>query len=186
MDKAQLDPLAEIFIESYLDTATFSRMFKEEHDQPPTVLAKAHHFRSVVQAVLRRERRYDLSQDFMEFGRVEVTDHIAGRAYLLRSYSAIAVETAKRGQRETLFHDTDFTASDVTMLVYRFDKPGLDLSVAGTRRNGSKWRLQPVGVPVYVGTWPYHIPTPPSFDQEEEDAFNDVGDIDIDGEVDEQ
>lgn len=175
MDKAQLDPVAELLVPAYLDTASYSRQFRDDHGSPPTLFASVHHMRSVVQARVNRGDQFDLYPDYSEFGRVQVFDVNGTRSYLLRSDGAVSIERAK--QQGTLFDPGKYLRSDVILVAYTFHKEGMDLSVAGTRQQVGSRRLQPSGTPTFVGTWPYSTGTASSFDQGEGDAFDELGDL---------
>lgn len=186
MDKSEFDPLAQLLLTAYLETAGHSRALNDEYGQPPTVMLKAHHLRYVLQTMLDGHSRYRLTREFIEFGRVQVYDRQAGQHYLLRSNSAMHVDNAKRAQKETLFDTASFEQSDVKLLVYRFARSEMELLVSSARRmNGSRWKLQAVGVPSPMGMWPYEAAAGGTFDQQVEDPFLDLGDLDIDDEDDE-
>lgn len=117
---------------------------------------------------------------------MQVYDRQVGQHYLLRSNSALHVDNAKRAQKETLFDTASFERSDVKLLVYRFARSEMELLVSSARRmNGSRWNLQAVGVPSPIGMWPYEAAAEGTFDQQVEDPFLDLGDLDIDDEDDE-
>ncbi len=179
MDRDQLTPLAEILVPAYLDTAGYSQQFREDHGVPPTLFAKVHHMRSIVQARVTTGEMFTLEPAYSEFGRVQVSDTDA-RCYLLRSNGAVTIEQAKR--QESLFDAAKFLRSDVTLVVYHFHDAGMDLSVAGTRRRSGSQRLEPSGTPMFVGTWPYSTGGPLPFDQGEGDAFDELGDLPDEGE----
>ena len=61
MDAAELDPFARIMVSSYLATSVYSRNFGNEWGSPPTIVSKAHHFRSVVQAQVTGSTQYQLA-----------------------------------------------------------------------------------------------------------------------------
>lgn len=172
MDRAELDPIAEILLQSYLGTATYSRSFNDEHQQPPTVAAKAHHLRSVAQALINQNNRLELDPEYAEFGRLAFVDHLTGQSFLVRSNAAVTIEG---GVQARLFDLNPYLTSVVTLLVYRFQESGLDLSYSGTRQVRGRRRLVPSGAPEYVGTWPYTTSTPPPFDQGPGAAWDDLG-----------
>jgi len=182
VNRTQLDPVADILIAAYLETASYSRRFRDEHDQPPTLLSKVHHMRSVAQATLNSSDRYDLGAMFVEFSRVEFEDGNTGRRYLLRSDGALAIERKMR-QRETIFDAAMYLDSPVALLVYNFHKVGLDLSVAGTRQAVGSKRLEPTGTPTFIAMWPYaNGDTPSAFDQGKGDPFGELGGVEDLGE----
>ena len=176
MDTTRLDPLAEILIPAFLDVPTYSRRFRDEHGQPPTAAAKVHHMRSVAQAMVNASDRLMLAEPYTEFGRVEVEDTELDRTYLIRSDSAVTIERRLR-QDAALFDSAKYLDTEIVLLVFKFHAGGLDLSEAGTRRKAGRYRLEPTGVPSYVGTWPYSLGGPSPFDQGSTDAFDDLGDI---------
>src|SRR4051812_28466568 len=119
MDQAQLDPIAEILVQSYLDTVSYRRLFRDEHGQPPTVAAQVHHLRAVAQAMVNRDDRFLLGEEYVEFGRVEITDRASTDCYLLRSDGAVTIEQHKQKQREALFNSALYLRTDVILLVYK-------------------------------------------------------------------
>jgi hypothetical protein len=174
MDVAQLQPLAEILVESYLTTISYSRQFLDEHHQPPSIIAKAQHMRSIAQAMVNGHDQLELHADYAEFGKLQVTDLLSDRTYLVRSNSALTIEAAMQG---TLFDPATYITSPVVLLVYKFHEQGMDLSVAGTRLEPGRKRLQATGLPNYVGTWSYSSSSPSAtFDQGNRDLFEDLGD----------
>lgn len=178
MDAKQLEPVAGILVDAYLETASYSRAFKDSWGRPPTLAAKVHHLRSVAQSRIGESDQYVLGQEYMEFGRVQFVDSMTGRSYLLRSASAVSIEEAK--YRLQLFDTNRFLKSDVTMIVYSFDSQALALSLAGTRQRSNRKRLEASGPAVFVGSWPYVPSDAEPFDQQTSDPFLDVGDLDMD------
>jgi hypothetical protein len=175
MTPEQANPVAQMLLHAYLETAAFSRGFLDDYDQPPTLLAKAHHLRAVLQASVNKSDDYRLGDMYAEFGRVQIEDRATRQHYLLRSEGAVSIEEAKRqGQ---LFNPTKYLDSAVVLLVYGFHREGLDLAFAGTRYQVGRDRLEATGPPAYIGTWPYVPAESESFDQQGEDPFGDVGDI---------
>lgn len=170
----ELDPLAEILVQSYLDTASYSRQFKDDYDQPPTVAAKAHHLRSIAQSLVNKHDQLELSPEYVEFGKLEVTDSGTGRSFLVRSNGAVTIE---RGRQSALFDAARYIASPVTLVVYKFHQLGMDLSVTGTRQECSRRRLLASGLPIYVATWMFASSGGPTFDQGGGDPFGDVGEV---------
>jgi len=175
VDRLQLEPVAEILVQAYLDTTSYSRQFHDDYDQPPTQMAKVHHMRSITQAMVNKSDRLSLAEPYIEFSRVEILDADTDRRYLLRSDGATVIERHFK-QREALFDATPYITSDITMVVYRFHRNGLDLSVTGARHKAGKVHLEASGIPVYIATWPYSVGTPP-FDQGGDDPFGDLGDL---------
>jgi hypothetical protein len=182
MTTAQLEPLARILIDGYFVTADYSHGFREDHGQPPTMLAKVHHHRSIIQATVVGDERYQLGGAYAEFGRVAIEDLAEDRSYLLRSDGTVKIEGIK--EQSTLFDSTQYLTSPVTLLVYRFHAAGLDLSIAGTRQRFGRGRIMAAGAPTYVATWPYYSEDHP-FTQGEVDPFREVGGLeDEEGEED--
>lgn len=181
MQKAQLDPMADVLVQAYLATAAHSRQFQDEYGQPPTLIANVHHMRSITQAMVNRSGRFTLREPYIEFGRVEITDGLNDHRYLLRSEAAVTIERNKR-PKEALFDSTVYIVSEVVLLVYRFHKAGMDLSVAGTHHENGRLRLEASGIPTYIGTWPFSMGGPP-FDQGQADPFEDLGQLDDFGEA---
>jgi hypothetical protein len=178
VDPTPFDAIAELMHSSYADTAGYSRDFLRQYQRPPTTMAKAHHFLSVLQAELDLDTRFRLGLDYSEYGRVQYQSEL-GQLFLVRSHSAVTIEAEKR--QGVLFSET-YIESPVTLLIHKFHQDGLDLSVAGTKQ-GEGRRLEASGVPMYMGTWPYGATgaPPPPFDQGEGDDFGDVGDIGEEG-----
>ncbi len=181
MEKTQLDPVATILADAYLATWAYSRSFRDEYERPPTKAARVQHMRSVAQAGFDDSEQYEL-KDYLEFGRVQFTDLQADSTYLLRSQSAVSIESSK--QQAALFDSTQYLKTDVVMLVYKFHKAGIDLLISGTRHRSNSKHLEATGEPSYVGTWPYEVTSGdiPPFDQGYEDPFGDLGDLDIEDE----
>ena len=180
MNEAQLSPIAEILVQSYLDTAVYSSMFKEERGDRPTTMAKVHHLRSVAQVLVRQHEGLELSDSYAEFGRVEVTDLKTSRKYLLRGDTSASIEQIDR--RNALFDASQYIQyqpSDVILAIYKFADEGLELSLAGTKRRSDRTHLEASGPASYVGSWPYTAVTPDTpFDQEAIDPFEELGDLD--------
>jgi hypothetical protein len=173
MNETELTPAAQLLIDAYLSTVSYSHGFKEDHGQPPNLAAKVHYLRSVAQILLVNDDRFEFKDEYAELGRVQFVNLSTRREYVLRSTSAVAIEEAK-GQR-WLVDPRTYLRSDVTGLVYRFSRPGLDLSVAGTRRRPNKKRLELSGKPAFIATWPYHPGDGPPFDQS--DPYGELGDL---------
>lgn len=179
MDSALLDPIADILVPAYLDTVSYSRQFRDEHGGPPTLFAKVHHMRSIVQAMVCNGDQFILDPEYSEFGRVQVSATDSTRCYLLRSSGGVSIERAKQ---QTLFNAATYLRSDVILVVYAFHQQGVDLSVAGTRQRSGSRRLEPSGAATFVGTWPYSAGSPSPFDQGEDDPFGELGDLPDEGE----
>lgn len=185
MDKTDLDPVADILMPAYLSTASYSRQFRDEYGEPPTLFAKIHHMRSLIQATINKSDRFKLDPDYSEFGRVQFWDGVQDRCYLVRSDGSVSIERAKH--QGSLFNGTKYLRSDVILLVQFFHKNGMDLSVAGTRQQVGKRRLEPSGIPDFIGTWPFSVVgSSSSFNQGEEDAFGELGDLPETGEDEDQ
>jgi hypothetical protein len=164
-------------IDAYLATAEYRHTFTVEFDLPPTLAARAHHMRSVMQARIKADDRYALHQSYAEFGRVQFTDREHDQVFLLRSQSAVTIEHS-RAQRERLFDSLEYLNSDVLMIVYEFESGTLNLSVAGTRRVSKRKRLEATDEPTFVGSWPFTPTETSPFDQSERDLFDELEDAD--------
>lgn len=177
MQASDLDEFAHIMMSGYLATADYSRKFKTEWDIPPTMLAKAHYLRSVVQAQIGDSERYELHKEYVEFGRVQVTDNEMRKTFLLRSMSAVSIE--KSHSEWTLFDIKPKV--DVGLLIYRFDKPGLSLWQSATTHTNKSKRLIPRGEMHAISSWRFEdLPAASkTFDQGRIDAFDDLGNPDI-------
>ncbi len=184
MQRQHLTPLADAMLNAYFATLGYSRWFTDIHGQPPSKMAKTQNLLSVVQSELNLDPRFELSDRYAEYGRVEVSDRRDGISYVLRSEAMLAIER----QREALFDSNQYLASDTLLLVHRFHQNGLDLSIAAARKKAGKLRLQASGPAIFVGAWPFVAVTPPptkgiGFDQGAEDAFGELGDIGDAGEA---
>jgi len=181
VEKTQLDPIAAHLLNCYLDTAVYSRQFLEEHESPPTLMAKVHYLLSAMQAAVARDVHYELLAEYAEYGRVHIKVHKTGNKLLLRSSATLAIEKAKRFEQLTLVEvpAVALDPSRVKLLVYGFIPAGLNLSVADTARPSKGKRLIARGLPEFVGFWPFSSPEDPrpSFDQSGPDPFGDVGDL---------
>ena len=182
MNQLQLNMFAtEVLVPSYLETQNYVIDFRDEHDFPPTVMAKVHHMRSIAQILVMKSGRFELFTEFLDHGRLQYLDRATDRVYLLRSMGTVSIEEGKR-QRESLFDASQMIASDIVMLIYKYGREGLELSVAGTRRVQNRSRLEPSGSPTFVGTWSYFDGGTPPFDQGRTDPFSDVGEMNEFGE----
>jgi hypothetical protein len=186
MEHTDLDPFAEHLLTAFGDVAAYSRQFTDDQGVPPTSMAKVHHLRSVVQARLTQDERYELRSSYAEFGRVQCLDHQTEVEFVVRSASAVRIETGKsaHGTGE-LFDGGPFKVnSPVRLLIIEFTKEGLRLSQASAVRAEGRGRLDLSGEVQFLGLWPYTAAGPEGspFDQGSRDAFGEVGDLDIDGE----
>lgn len=185
MDKSEIDSVARHLLGSYDDTRTYVLRFLDDHERPPSTMAKAHHFRSVVQAVVVGDVDLTLDSEYEEFGRVQITDVTTGSAFLLRSSAAVAIEKATSAEQLVLWElpQTD-PKSGLLLLVYRFDDEGLWLSVAATVKKPKSKRVFARHTPELVGFWPFATPDGfPPFDQSDDSPssgspFGDVGPLD--------
>ncbi len=184
MEKDRLDKIAKHLTAAYLDTAVYRRQFLDDHGSPPSLMAKIHNMRSAVQAALARDDRYELQSSYAEYGRVQFAEVATGDEFLLRSATAVKIEESKFEQLELVTNLTQVNPSGVHLLVYSFSKEGVCLSITGTvQRNGQR-RLEAAGTPTFMGVWPY-LPddVSSSFDQNEIDAFDDLGDLGEEGDA---
>lgn len=175
-----LDSVANHLIASVRDMRDFAHEFLDDHGTPPTLMAKVHHFRSVVQARLIDDEGFDLASTYVDFGRVEFVDVATKERFLLKSCGALAVEKQKNSFQQLALFEIGklFQPTTVRVLVYEFDRSGLTLAVApGVTRNGSV-RVYVQGEPVKAGFWPFgegEAFEMPAFDQDIRDPFTDVG-----------
>lgn len=188
MDEQQLAPVAKHLLAAYSDTADYSRRFKDQHDDmPPSVMAKAHHMRSVAQALIGNDDWYRLSSQYAEFGRVLFTDVETGIKLLLRSSAALRMENLQTvGQMDLGISVVPvFVKSPVRLVVYEFGKEGVDLSVVGTKQQATRKRLMAAGAPIHVGSWSYTsiVESEEKFDQAARDDFKEVGALGYDDEA---
>lgn len=186
MEKEALDPVAAHLISSYVETALYSRRFRDDyHKMPPTLMAKVHHMRSIMQARLTNDVNFELSKPYAEFGRVQFTDLASGSELLLRSAGALQVERlVEDGQGELFSAAGLIKTSDVQLVVYKFTKDSVILSIAPTIQRPGHQRLLAMGEPTLMGVWPYLLDEEiVAFDQDLADPFGDVGEIGLeDGE----
>ncbi|MGB6058532.1 MAG: hypothetical protein WBF71_09720 [Microthrixaceae bacterium] len=173
MDHEALDPIAELLVPAYTETAIESRAFRDKHgDFPPTAMWKAHTLRSIVQAQIHSHDRFTLRPDYADYGRVQFLDEKAGTEFLLRSDAANTIE---RARAEAQLFRSSPSLTLVILLLYRFHRAGMDLAVAGTRRQVGKNRLEAAGPATFVGTWPYTREDGDPFPQGPGDAFDELG-----------
>lgn len=185
MQSDDLTPVAAHLLASYSDVGDYSRQFQDDHETPPSLMAKVHHLRSIVQARLTQDARFELAAPFSEYGRVEFGELASGERFLLRSAGALAVEKAKKAEPIALFAFAKLIkTSDVQLLIYEFVRHGLVLSIAPTVHRVGSRRLYARGEPVRLGFWPYSATDDQAipFDQAGADLFDDVGDLDDGGE----
>jgi hypothetical protein len=174
MTQDQLDPVAGMMIDAYLATAEFRHSFAADFGGfPPSLSARAHHMRSVMQAKLNEDDRYALHASYAEFGRVQFDDREHDQVYLLRSRSAVSIDRFK-AQREQLFDSIEYLKSEVVLVVYEFTAGDLSLSVTGTRHLADSKRLEPTAEPTFVGCWPFTPTESLAFDQDERDHFGEL------------
>jgi hypothetical protein len=173
MDETELTPAAQLLIDAYLNTQSFSVAFRDEYGRPPTLAAKVHYLRSVFQIRLQGDEAFELENEYAELGRVQYRDLGTGRMYVLRSTSAVSIEAAKA--QRWLVDPRRYLRSEVVALVYHFHKLGLDLSIAGTRKRLTRKRLELSGKPNFIATWPYHPGGGDPFDQS--DPYGELGDL---------
>ena len=171
MPVEQVDPFATVLISSYQSAAADARAFKEEWGLPPTRMDRSHRFRSIVQARVQQSDRFALHSEFMESGRVQVTDRITRRSFLVRSRAALDIEQAFRGPEQlALFDEPLKTASSrPELLVYTFERDGMRVWICPTKQAKDQRRLLPAGELDFVGFWSFHDRPPPggggTFDQ---------------------
>jgi len=175
-------------IGGYQDTLAYATAFSHDYGQPPTLIDKRQHLRSITQAMLNKDDRFELDPWFAELGRVAFVDRTTQRRFLLRSSGAVEIETKlKHTHDPQLFPTATYIKSDDVLLVYRFHKDGLDLSVGGTQRMDGKGRLRLSGTLTFIATWHYSFggPTGGTFNQfGNGNPFDGLGDLGIaDGEV---
>jgi hypothetical protein len=190
IDHASLDPFAVHFLDGYHETAIFNRRFMDDYGMPPTLLTKAHHLRSVVQARLAQDEDFQLLPKFSEFGRVQFIDK-SGNELVLRSASALLIE--RGGSEQTheqlpLFElGSAVQLSPVKLLIYKFAPDGLHLSTCAARQLPKKARLLAFGHATFQGVWRYSDGGGDGggggnrgiFPQDNPDDFGDIGDLDL-------
>src|SRR4051794_34537087 len=118
MNSSQLTPLAKILLDSYEETGDYSRRFKADYGQPPTLISKVHHLLAVAQSLVNKSDRYQLCPEYIEFGKLQVIDRLTSRTYLVRSNSAIVIEEARQQLR--LFpRELAALATPIIMVIHR-------------------------------------------------------------------
>lgn len=188
MESSDLDPFAEHLLTAFGDVAAYSRQFTDEQGVPPTSMAKVHHLRSVAQARLAQDERYELRPFYAEFGRVQCLDRKTGAEFVLRSASAVRIETEKgsHGGTTPLFDAKPFKIlSPVRLLINEFTEDGLRLSEASSVVQGNgRTRLQLRGEVRFIGLWLYTTTGACGnpFDQGARDTFGEVGRLAINDE----
>lgn len=188
----EVDPFALLMVSAYRSAAADARAFKTEWGLPPTRMDRSHRFRSIVQAQVGQSDRYYLHTEFMESGRVQVTDRDTRSSYLLRSKAALDIEAALvcRPEQLALFEGLRRQPPGLPeLLAYNFERNGMRLWSCQTKRLPDRRRLMPAGGLDFVGFWNFEtVPPPPHggdggvFDQGSDDPFDDLGDLDIDDE----
>lgn len=188
----QVDPFARLLVSGYLSAAADVRAFADEWGSPPTSMDKAHRYRSIVQAMVTSSDRYALHPEYMESGRVQVTDRSTDCQYLLRSMSAIQIEAAmRRSPLQLVLFDAPprvKKAATPDLLAYAFERTGMRLWSSPTKQATGQRRLVPATDLQFVGFWPYAKTTPPTppttttetFDPGVDDPWNDLGNPDVD------
>lgn len=183
-----VDPFAQILLSSYRAAADDARAFTDEWGYPPTTMDKAHRFRSIVQAQVSVSDRYRLHPDFMEAGRVQVTDREIRFSYLIRSRSAVEIDAFFAAPEQLVLFQAERRrkAGLPVLLAYEFDRVGMRLWSSSTEQKGESKRLVPAGEFDFVGLWRFDSATPPDgqpFDQGSADPWEDLGNPDIGGEA---
>lgn len=182
MEPQQFDQIADHIVNAHHAKRSYSREFFVDYGQPPNLIAKAQHARSVLQATLNADERYDLGSDFAEFGRVEVFDRLLEHTFVLRSAGAVAVERVHQLRRYQLFSDVtyvDYMARPESLLIYGAVGHDLMLAVGDAESKRDSRRLELVGEPVEVGHSQLRVAATDgadSFDQGKDDDFKDLDD----------
>lgn len=183
VEKADIDQFAGLLLDAYGETAAYARTFVAQYDWPPTALAKAQHFRSIVQSRIVQDPRYALAPTYVALGRVGFTDSWLGRRLVIRSEKALELDHLDA--EPTLDLQVKRKVSGTQLLVYRFSGAGLTLSWCESYSLARGARLRAVGTPTRLGLWPYGSGSAngdgPTFDQGGStnwDAAGDVGDED--------
>jgi hypothetical protein len=187
-----VDPFAQILVTSYVAAAADARSFTAEWGSPPTKIDRVHRFRSIVQPRVTQSDRFYLHPEYMEAGRVQVSDRDSQLSYLIRSKSMIdideATEPAESRQLVLFEGPRPVVTTYPSMLAYLFDPTGMRLWVCPTKQEKpGRPRLVPAAQLDFVGYWRYDDATTPpggsgaGFDQGTPDPWSDLGNPDIDG-----
>jgi hypothetical protein len=183
MEPQHLDPIAQTLITAYWDTGSYSAGFLARHGKPPTTMAKAHHARSVMQAILDDQDRYELLSAYAEFGRVAVKDFELSEILVLRSESAVVAEQRSRNHALRLDLGLAPIPAVEKLVIYGFTPAGASLAIVDACRIEGSQRLKLSGQPEHIGRWPYGTqPEDDGFPQGEADLFHDLGELNLDAE----
>lgn len=184
MSTDRFDAVAAHIISSARHTTDYRDQFLDEHGTPPTLMAKVHHFRSVIQALLISDERYELASAYGDFGRVEFKELATEERYLLRSAGAFAIEKNNVDPLQSALFAIGqlLRPTAVQVLIYEFENRGVTLSVAPGVRRAGKSRVLVKSEPIKVGHWPLvgDIDEAAPFEQDQRDPFGDVGDLNED------
>ncbi|AFS16442.1 hypothetical protein OEM_33030 [Mycobacterium intracellulare subsp. yongonense 05-1390] len=192
LERHEVDAFAQILLAAYVGAAADARTFTAEWGSPPTRMDKSHRFRSIAQAQIAQSDQFALHQEYMESGRVQVTDMSTRDSYLIRSKAAIDIEEALSGAEQLVLFEPprQNRSGHPKLLAYTFERGGMRLWACATKRMVNRQRLVPAGELDHVGFWPFAADSPPDgggdlkFDQGENDPFDDLGeDLDF-GEAD--
>ncbi len=188
--------VAKALISGFDRSDSASAEFEAEYGVPLTLMTRVHMTRSVVLALLPKSgANLMLSNEFVEFGRVEVEHLDSGKKYLLRKWSR--KPSVVLAEQQELFDEAEPVEYVNHVMLYGIDGAYLVISTGPVSivesDSESPPRMVLRGALVEQGRWPLNgeTPTPdpessdgPSestgFDQGSVDGFTDLGAIDLD------
>lgn len=140
-------------------------------------MARVHDMRSAMISLVAADDSglVALGSEYLDFGKVDLTDVVTGRRYLLKARSTV--------NRSGVIEPTLFDLEDaVSVLLYSFENSNLVLEAApvALTRTGDRVRISLLGAIELLGKWPLNGDSDDSgttFDQGSKDKFDDLGDI---------
>lgn len=128
LERHEVDAFAQILLAAYVGAAADARTFTAEWGSPPTRMDKSHRFRSIAQAQIAQSDQFALHQEYMESGRVQVTDMSTRDSYLIRSKAAIDIEEALSGAEQLVLFEPprQNRSGHPKLLAYTFERAACD------------------------------------------------------------
>ncbi|MEZ5282364.1 MAG: hypothetical protein R2770_18025 [Acidimicrobiales bacterium] len=177
VSREELSPIGDLLVDCYLRTRDESLRWRFEYEQPPTNDLRGAMFRALVQKKVLDDPAMRLGQAYAEFGRVLI-QRAGSPDLLLRAKSTVAIERALRNPGR-LFDPNSYLESSTLIGAYEFNPEGLDLYVGDAHRLSDRKRLYVAGELEFVGTWQFLGDDPTPFGGDVADAFEELGDVDI-------